>query len=127
MYQIVRISDRRLNPDDLCESRLLEDPGQDLHVVIVGVGHLHCTKASLVSSPVPGNGPGVKKEDEIRTDLATRSSSSWNMKLRLAQSFIIVLRKSHHSLIHSYSLYTKYIAFYKLTACGHRITYYYQG
>ena len=57
----------------------------------------------------------------IRPCLATRFSSSWNIKLRLAQSFIIIPRNCQHSSIHSYSLYTRHIRFYTLTACGQKL------
>ena len=39
--------------ENLLESSLLKDPNQCSHVLIVRVGHLHCTEASLVSSAVP--------------------------------------------------------------------------
>ena len=39
--------------ENLLKSSLLKDPDQCSHVLIVRVGHLHCTEASLVSSAVP--------------------------------------------------------------------------
>ena len=46
--------------ENLLESSLLKDPNQCSHVLIVRVGHLHCTEASLVSCLIPDKSHNVE-------------------------------------------------------------------
>ena len=73
----------------LLEAGLLQHLGQGVGVLGVGVGHLHRAEAGRGSRPVPGDSTDyLSAHWTLAGHLATRLSSSWNMKLRLALNFI---------------------------------------